>query len=140
MGNCLSSTQSAVNPNAISKNRKALPIDASFKLPAPLPSWPPGCFLLSGSELLQSYCVALLNIFLYLCVQVKVLGMGLLILEMDYRCASYLLSTKFGPHMKEDQIISVLPSLNPHNFRKVSPCLVPTANPTTHCYMGGFFQ
>uniref|UniRef100_A0A6N2K3X8 DUF946 domain-containing protein n=1 Tax=Salix viminalis TaxID=40686 RepID=A0A6N2K3X8_SALVM len=42
MGNCLSSTQSAVNPNVISKNRKALPIDASFKLPAPLPSWPPG--------------------------------------------------------------------------------------------------
>ncbi|KAJ6309779.1 hypothetical protein OIU76_014670 [Salix suchowensis] len=42
MGNCLSSTQSAVNPNVISKNRKALPIDSSFKLPAPLPSWPPG--------------------------------------------------------------------------------------------------
>ncbi|XP_061958518.1 hypothetical protein At1g04090-like [Populus nigra] len=42
MGNCLSSTQSAVNPNVISKKRKTLPIDASFKLPAPLPSWPPG--------------------------------------------------------------------------------------------------
>ncbi|KAJ6691689.1 VACUOLAR PROTEIN SORTING-ASSOCIATED PROTEIN 62-RELATED [Salix purpurea] len=72
--------------------------------------------------------------------QVKVLGMELLILEMDYKCARYHLSTKFGPHMKEDQIISELPSLNPHNFRKVSPCLVPTANPTTRCSMGGFLQ
>ncbi|KAL3579829.1 hypothetical protein D5086_017664 [Populus alba] len=42
MGSCLSSTQSAVNPNVISRKRKTLPIDASFKLPAPLPSWPPG--------------------------------------------------------------------------------------------------
>ncbi|KAL3611081.1 hypothetical protein D5086_002101 [Populus alba] len=42
MGNCLPSKQSAISRKVVSKKQKVLPIDASFKLPAPLPSWPPG--------------------------------------------------------------------------------------------------
>ncbi|KAB5520265.1 hypothetical protein DKX38_024584 [Salix brachista] len=42
MGSFLSSKKSAISRVVMSKKQKSLPIDASFKLPSPLPSWPPG--------------------------------------------------------------------------------------------------
>ncbi|KAJ4833867.1 hypothetical protein Tsubulata_047038 [Turnera subulata] len=47
MGNCVS--LSSPIPRDVSKKSKALPIETSFKLPSPLPSWPPGGGFGSGS-------------------------------------------------------------------------------------------
>ncbi|VVA15948.1 PREDICTED: vacuolar [Prunus dulcis] len=46
MGNCAALSASA---RGVFKNSKALPIETTFKLPAPLPSWPPGDGFASGS-------------------------------------------------------------------------------------------
>ncbi|XP_021818730.1 uncharacterized protein LOC110760726 [Prunus avium] len=46
MGNCAALSASA---RGVSKKSKALPIETTFKLPAPLPSWPPGDGFASGS-------------------------------------------------------------------------------------------
>ncbi|KAK3020168.1 LOW QUALITY PROTEIN: hypothetical protein RJ639_003066 [Escallonia herrerae] len=47
MGNCLSSSSS---PRSIlRKNSKPLPIETMFKLPSPIPSWPPGEGFASGT-------------------------------------------------------------------------------------------
>ncbi|OMO84844.1 Vacuolar protein sorting-associated protein 62 [Corchorus capsularis] len=46
MGNCLT-TSSA--PSDISKKKKASPIETVFKLPSPLPTWPPGEGFASGT-------------------------------------------------------------------------------------------
>ncbi|KAM1026715.1 hypothetical protein ACFX2A_040566 [Malus domestica] len=45
MGNCLSLSPSATS---VFKKTKALPIETTFKLPSPLPSWPPGNGFASG--------------------------------------------------------------------------------------------
>ncbi|TYJ38923.1 hypothetical protein E1A91_A04G028400v1 [Gossypium mustelinum] len=45
MGNCLTSSSSS----DVSKKKKALPIDTAFRLPSPLPTWPPGEGFASGS-------------------------------------------------------------------------------------------
>ncbi|CAB4291396.1 unnamed protein product [Prunus armeniaca] len=46
MGNCAALSASA---RGVFKKSKALPIETTFKLPAPLPSWPPGDGFASGS-------------------------------------------------------------------------------------------
>ncbi|GMI63838.1 hypothetical protein like AT2G44260 [Hibiscus trionum] len=45
MGNCLTSS----SPNDVSKKKKALPIETAFRLPSPLPEWPPGEGFASGT-------------------------------------------------------------------------------------------
>ncbi|KAJ8766582.1 hypothetical protein K2173_023829 [Erythroxylum novogranatense] len=47
MGNCLSSTSTPADD--VSKRSRALPIETLFKLPSPLPSWPPGEGFASGT-------------------------------------------------------------------------------------------
>ncbi|PQM43111.1 uncharacterized protein Pyn_35885 [Prunus yedoensis var. nudiflora] len=46
MGNCTTLSASA---RGVFKKCKALPIETTFKPPAPLPSWPPGYGFASGS-------------------------------------------------------------------------------------------
>ncbi|XVF77907.1 hypothetical protein PTKIN_Ptkin14bG0085500 [Pterospermum kingtungense] len=45
MGNCLRHS----SPREVSKRKKALPIETSFRLPSPLPTWPPGEGFASGT-------------------------------------------------------------------------------------------
>ncbi|XVF77909.1 hypothetical protein PTKIN_Ptkin14bG0085700 [Pterospermum kingtungense] len=45
MGNCLTHS----SPRDVSKRKKALPIDTAFRLPSPLPTWPPGEGFASGT-------------------------------------------------------------------------------------------
>lgn len=45
MGNCLTVS----SPKDVSKRKKALPIETTFRLPSPLPTWPPGEGFASGT-------------------------------------------------------------------------------------------
>ncbi|GAV88851.1 DUF946 domain-containing protein [Cephalotus follicularis] len=61
MGNCLSNDTSS--PKHVSKKSKALPIESTFKLPSPIPTWPPGEGFASGAIDLGGLLVSQISTF-----------------------------------------------------------------------------